>query len=86
LPGHIDRTYRRLTSIRNYSHFTVKISETDLYILADGHHRHAAAREMGVEVVFEIVQHPEGLTGDALLTAMWDGHNWYNIETGKSIW
>jgi ApbE superfamily uncharacterized protein (UPF0280 family) len=35
LPGHIDRTYRRLTSIRNYSHFTVKISETDLYILAD---------------------------------------------------
>jgi ApbE superfamily uncharacterized protein (UPF0280 family) len=35
LPGHIDRTYRRLTSHSNYSHFTVKISETDLYILAD---------------------------------------------------
>jgi len=35
LAGHIDRTYRRLTSPRNYSHFTVKISETDLYILAD---------------------------------------------------
>jgi ApbE superfamily uncharacterized protein (UPF0280 family) len=35
LTGHIDRTYRRLTSYRNYSHFTVKISETDLYILAD---------------------------------------------------
>jgi uncharacterized protein len=35
LTGHIDRTYRRLTSIRNYSHFTVKISETDLFILAD---------------------------------------------------
>ncbi len=35
LTGRIDRTYRRLTSQRNYSHFTVKISETDLYILAD---------------------------------------------------
>jgi ApbE superfamily uncharacterized protein (UPF0280 family) len=35
LAGHIDRTYRRLTSLCNYSHFTVKISETDLYILAD---------------------------------------------------
>jgi ApbE superfamily uncharacterized protein (UPF0280 family) len=35
LTGHIDRTYRRLTSYRNYSHFTVKISETDLFILAD---------------------------------------------------
>ena len=35
LTGHIDRTYRRLTSQRNYSHFAVKISETDLYILAD---------------------------------------------------
>jgi ApbE superfamily uncharacterized protein (UPF0280 family) len=35
LTGHIDRTYRRLTSQRNYSYFAVKISETDLYILAD---------------------------------------------------
>lgn len=35
MTGHIDRTYRRLTSPRNYSHFTVKISETDLFILAD---------------------------------------------------
>jgi ApbE superfamily uncharacterized protein (UPF0280 family) len=35
VPGHVDRTYRRCISIRNYTHFTVKISETDLYILAD---------------------------------------------------
>ena len=35
MTGRMDRTYRRLTSNRNYSHFTVKISETDLYILAD---------------------------------------------------
>jgi ApbE superfamily uncharacterized protein (UPF0280 family) len=35
VPGHVDRTYRRFVSIRNYTRFTVKISETDLYILAD---------------------------------------------------
>jgi uncharacterized protein len=35
VPGHVDRTYRRFISNRNYTHFTVKISETDLYILAD---------------------------------------------------
>lgn len=33
--GHVDRTYRRFTSDRNHTRFTVKISETDLYILAD---------------------------------------------------
>jgi uncharacterized protein len=35
VPGHVDRTYRRFISDRNYSRFTVKISETDLFILAD---------------------------------------------------
>jgi uncharacterized protein len=35
VPGHVDRTYRQLISEGNYSHFTVKISETDLFILAD---------------------------------------------------
>jgi ApbE superfamily uncharacterized protein (UPF0280 family) len=31
----MDRTYRISTTTRNYTSFTVKISETDLYILAD---------------------------------------------------
>ena len=35
MPGHVDRTYRQFISNRNYSRFTVKISETDLFILAD---------------------------------------------------
>jgi ApbE superfamily uncharacterized protein (UPF0280 family) len=35
LTGHIDRTYRSFITDRKYSRFTVKISETDLYILAD---------------------------------------------------
>lgn len=35
MTGHIDRTYRSVITDRCYSRFTVKISETDLYILTD---------------------------------------------------
>lgn len=35
MSGHVDRTYRKYTSIRNLYSISVKISETDLYILAD---------------------------------------------------
>jgi len=35
LPPYIERTYRDFSSPRHYSRFSVKISETDLYILAD---------------------------------------------------
>jgi uncharacterized protein len=33
--AHIERTYRRIVSNRIYSRYTVKISETDLYVLTD---------------------------------------------------
>ena len=62
MPGHIDRTYRRLTSIGNYSHFTVKISETDLYILADSDLSDLAfqsALRCRVEIEEYIRIHPE---------------------------
>lgn len=35
LPPYVHRTYRDFVSSRHLSHFTVKISETDLFILAD---------------------------------------------------
>ncbi|NPV03351.1 MAG: UPF0280 family protein [Syntrophaceae bacterium] len=35
MPRYVDRVYREYSSIRNYSCFNVKVSETDLYILAD---------------------------------------------------
>jgi hypothetical protein len=62
LAGHIDRTYRRLTSHRNYSHFTVKISETDLYILADSDQSDLAfqsALKCRVQIEEYIRIHPE---------------------------
>jgi uncharacterized protein len=62
LTGHIDRTYRRLTSIRNYTHFTVKISETDLFILADSDLSDLACRSAmrcRVQIEEYIRIHPE---------------------------
>ncbi len=35
MPPYVDRTYRNFISPRNLSRFSVKISETDLFILAD---------------------------------------------------
>jgi ApbE superfamily uncharacterized protein (UPF0280 family) len=35
VPGHVDRTYRQFISTRHLCSFSVKISETDLFILAD---------------------------------------------------
>lgn len=62
LTGHIDRAYRIFTSHRNYSRFTVKISETDLYILADSDLSDLAfqsALRCRVQIEEYILLHPE---------------------------
>jgi uncharacterized protein len=62
LPGHIDRTYRNYLSDHTYSRFTVKISETDLYILADSDLHDSAFRSaLGYRAQIEeyIRIHPE---------------------------
>ncbi len=35
MPPYVERTYREISTSRHYSRFSVKVSETDLYILAD---------------------------------------------------
>ena len=58
----------------------------DLYILKDGHHRLAAAKELGIKVEFVEGSHPEGLTGENLLEQSWIDSDWYYIETGENVW
>ena len=55
-------------------------------VLSDGHHAYQAAKELGINVKFEIVSHPEGLTGDDLLEQAWMDSDWYNVETGINVW
>lgn len=47
----------------------------------DSHHTLAAARELGLEVVYVVDDDCEGLTGEALLDARWMDGDWYNVET-----
>jgi hypothetical protein len=58
----------------------------DLYILCDGHHRLAAAQELGIEVEFVADSHPDGLTGEDILEQAWIDSDWYYIETGRDVW
>ena len=73
VPDHVDRTYRRFISDRNYTSFTVKISETDLYILADSDLSDLAfqsALRCRVQIEEYIRVHPEFRT--SLVPVSWD--------------
>ena len=62
MSGHVDRTYRQFISEGNYSRFTVKISETDLFILADSDLADLAfqsALKFRVQIEEYIRLHPE---------------------------
>lgn len=49
----------------------------------DGHHTLAAARELGIEVVFETGTDSEGLEGEELLLNRYNDGDWYNVETSN---
>lgn len=58
----------------------------DLCILSDGHHTYEAAVELGIEVNFDEVDHPEGLTGDALLEQAWMDSDYRYLGTTLLVW
>jgi uncharacterized protein len=71
--GHVDRTYRQFISPRNYYSFTAKISETDLFILADSDLSDLAfqsAMRCRLQLEEYIHQHPEFRT--SLFPVLWD--------------
>lgn len=51
-------------------------------VQADGHHTLAAARELGLEIEYEVTNHPEGLTGMQLLEKMQDA-DYYYVDTSR---
>lgn len=59
------------------------IDGVEYAVQADGHHTLAAARELGLDVTFAIDDHPEHLTGDALLVETWMDGDWYNVQTSN---
>jgi len=60
--GHVDRTYRQSISVRNLCSFSVKISETDLFILADSDlsdHALESAMKCRIQIEEYIRIHPK---------------------------
>lgn len=62
-----------------------EIDGEQMAVLSDGHHTLAAARELGIAVEFDVIGHPEYLTGEALLTDSWMDGDWYRVETSDPI-
>lgn len=61
-------------------HYVGEIDGEEYAMQADCHHTLCAARELGLQVHFEISNDPEGLTGEALLDARWMDGDWYDVE------
>ena len=53
----------------------------EVAILSDGHHRYQAARQLGIEVEWDIGPDPEDLTGDTALLARYMDSDYYFVET-----
>ncbi|MFA5911833.1 MAG: hypothetical protein WC815_23885 [Vicinamibacterales bacterium] len=58
------------------------INGVEYAMVADKHHTLAAARELGLEIEFDVSPDPEYLEGEALLEARYIDSSYYNIETG----
>lgn len=51
----------------------------------DKHHTLAAARELGIPVVFDVEDDPEGLNGEELLEARYNDGDYYDVETSDPM-
>lgn len=58
-----------------------EIDGEEYAIQIDGHHTLAAARELGIEVEFDVHEDDEGLEGEALLNVRYMDGDYYNVET-----
>lgn len=84
----------KIEQLQNKTKVTLTVWETgmqnelgqDLYILADGHHTYEAARELGLDIEFEIEKHPEGLVGEELLEVAWMDGDYRYLDNNDTVW
>lgn len=52
--------------------------------MMDGHHTYQAAKELGLEISFDVTDDPEGLDGDDLLMAYYGDRDYYDVEASDA--
>lgn len=58
----------------------------ELFILVDGHHRRAAAEELGLDVDYEIVDNEtDAKTPEEMFIAYAMGGDWYYVDNGYFV-
>lgn len=58
------------------------INGIEYAMVVDKHHTMAAAKELGIEVVYDVKADPENLEGEDLLEARFIDSAYYDVETG----
>lgn len=58
-----------------------EVNGEPMAIQMDGHHTLAAARELGLEIRYNIGEADDDLTGEDALEAHWMDGDYYNVET-----
>ena len=54
----------------------------DLFIMIDKHHTLQAAKELGIEIIFDVVANDDGnAKGYLLFEEQWQDTNWYYVST-----
>jgi len=81
----VEEKIAELTSKTSVELPVYEVGFDDLYILCDGHHTKAAAEELGIEVIYKVIEHQDRLTGEELLEISWIDSDWYDVETGSLI-
>jgi len=61
-------------------YYVGEIDGEEYAMQADCHHTLAAARALGLNVIFDVKKDPEGLSGEAMLDARWMDGDWYDVE------
>ena len=64
----------------------ISIGEVDgieMAIQVDGHHTLTAARELGIEIKFDVREEANSLSGEDALEAHYNDGDWYNVETSN---
>jgi hypothetical protein len=78
---------KRDRGIYTATYVVVTVGGEVFWVIADGHHRIAAAKADGVDVEWERADASDwGQTAEEILGNLYNDCDWYDTATGKPVW